>query len=66
MVKMKRAKVGDRKVVIDFADREDGGGKKGKGRGGRTFAEVADSRRMKNAWKKEKKMRKDDWQKFFE
>ena len=66
MVKMKRAKVGDRQVVIDFADREDGGGKKGKGRGGRTFAEVADSRRMKNAWKKEKKMRKDDWQKFFE
>ena len=66
MVKMKRAKVGDRKVVIDFADREDGGGKKGIGRSGRTFAEVADSRRMKNAWKKEKKMRKDDWQKFFE
>ncbi|MGM9694673.1 MAG: DEAD/DEAH box helicase [Alloprevotella sp.] len=66
MGKMKRAKVGDRKVVVDWADREESAGKKGKGRGGRTFAEVADSRRMKNAWKKEKKMRKDDWQKFFE
>ena len=72
--KMKRAKVGDRKVVVDSADREDGtpNGPRRKGEGkakgarkaerrarkGRTFAEAADSRSLKAAWKAERKGQK--------
>lgn len=72
--KMKRAKVGDRKVVVDSADREDGtpngprrkseGKAKGerkaerRERKGRTFAEAADSRSLKAAWKAERKGQK--------
>ena len=76
--KMKRAKVGDRKVVVDSADREDGTPngprRKGEGKGegkakgerkaerrerkGRTFAEAADSRSLKAAWKAERKGQK--------
>lgn len=68
--KMKRAKVGDRKVVVDSADREDGtpNGPRRKAKGerkaerrerkGRTFAEAADSRSLKAAWKAERKGQK--------
>lgn len=64
--KMKRVKVGDRKVVVDRADREEGNGK-GKGERrerplrehkARTYAEAADSRKMKSSWKNEKKTKK--------
>ena len=69
--KMKRVKVGDRKVVVDHADREDASAHAGKGRGrkdqasrkerkssGRTFAEAADPQQLKQGWKSEKKARK--------
>lgn len=63
--KMKRAKVGDRKVVVDNADREDGTPngpsnkpKARKERKGRTYAEVANPKQIKAGWKAEKKGRK--------
>jgi len=59
--KMKRAKVGDRKVVVDFADREEGSASAKsarKSRRGKTYAEAADARQLKAGWKSEKKARK--------
>lgn len=64
--KMKRVKVGDRKVVVDHAERTDGqsaphAGERNarpehKQRGQRrTYAEVADARSMKQQWKADKK-----------
>lgn len=51
--KMKRVKVGDRKVVVDHAERTDG---QSAPRGQRrTYAEVADARSMKQQWKADKK-----------
>ena len=68
--KMKRVKVGDRKVVVDTADREDSApirtgksdrkDRKDGGRRGarRTYAEAADPREMRAQWKSEKKKHK--------
>ena len=69
--KMKRVKVGDRKVVVDHADREEGAASSGKGRErneraprkerrqpARTYAEAADPKQLKQGWKAEKKARK--------
>ena len=64
--KMKRVKVGDRKVVVDHAERTDGQSAprasernarpECKQRGQRrTYAEVADARSMKQQWKADKK-----------
>ena len=64
--KMKRVKVGDRKVVVDHAERTDGQSAprasernarpERKQRGQRcTYAEVADARSMKQQWKADKK-----------
>ncbi len=68
MNKMKRAKVGERKVVVDNAEREDGtpnsasaARKERKDRRqskGRTYAEAADPQQLKQGWKAEKKGRK--------
>ena len=68
MNKMKRAKVGERKVVVDHAEREDGtpnsapaARKERKDRrqsNGRTYAEAADPQQLKQGWKAEKKGRK--------
>lgn len=70
--KMKRVKVGDRKVVVDHADRVEGqpngrrasnrrAEKPERRRGERcTFAEAADPRAMKQQWKKEKKSKRKD------
>ena len=68
MNKMKRAKVGDRKVVVDNAERENGTPnsasaprKERKDRRqskGRTYAEAADPQQLKQGWKAEKKGRK--------
>ena len=64
--KMKRVKVGDRKVVVDHAERTDGQSaprasernarpeRKQRGQR-RTYAEVADARSMKQQWKADKK-----------
>lgn len=64
--KMKRVKVGDRKVVVDHAERTDGQSaphasernarpeRKQRGQC-RTYAEVADARSMKQQWKADKK-----------
>ena len=73
--KMKRVKVGDRKVVVDHADRVEGqpNGRRSSNRRAekperrrgerRTFAEAADPRAMKQQWKKEKKSKRKDAQK---
>ena len=73
--KMKRVKVGDRKVVVDHADRVEGqpNGRRSSNRRAekperrrgerRTFAEAADPRAMKQQWKKEKKSKRKDPQK---
>lgn len=73
--KMKRVKVGDRKVVVDHADRVEGqpNGRRASSRRAekperrrgehRTFAEAADPRAMKQQWKKEKKSKHKDAQK---
>lgn len=73
--KMKRVKVGDRKVVVDHADRVEGqpNGRRASNRRTekperrrgerRTFAEAADPRAMKQQWKKEKKSKRKDSQK---
>lgn len=73
--KMKRVKVGDRKVVVDHADRVEGqpNGRRASNRRAekperrrgerRTFAEAADPRAMKQQWKKEKKSKRKDTQK---
>jgi len=70
--KMKRVKVGDRKVVVDHADRVEGqpNGRRSSNRRAekperrrgerRTFAEAADPRAMKQKWKKEKKSKRKD------
>lgn len=70
--KMKRVKVGDRKVVVDHADRVEGqpNGRRASNRRTekperrrgerRTFAEAADPRAMKQQWKKEKKSKRKD------
>lgn len=70
--KMKRVKVGDRKVVVDHADRVEGqpNGRRASNRRvekperrrgeRRTFAEAADPRAMKQQWKKEKKSKRKD------
>lgn len=70
--KMKRVKVGDRKVVVDHADRVEGqpNGRRSSNRRAekperrrgehRTFAEAADPRAMKQQWKKEKKSKRKD------
>lgn len=70
--KMKRVKVGDRKVVVDHADREDGAAssssngrdrkerapRKERRQSARTYAEAADPKQLKQGWKAEKKARK--------
>lgn len=62
--KMKRVKVGERKVVVDRADREDGtpngpSRKESRERKSRSFsAAPANPREMKQAWKAERKARK--------
>lgn len=69
--KMKRVKVGDRKVVVDNADREDGTPngpqerkpRKDRHKGARTYADVADAQQLKQGWKAEKKARKGKKQK---
>lgn len=73
--KMKRVKVGDRKVVVDHADRVEGqpNGRRASNRRAekperrrgerRTFAEAADPRAMKQQRKKEKKSKRKDAQK---
>lgn len=73
--KMKRVKVGDRKVVVDHADRVEGqpNGRRSSNRRAekperrrgerRAFAEAADPRAMKQQWKKEKKSKRKDAQK---
>lgn len=70
--KMKRVKVGDRKVVVYHADRVEGqpNGRRASNRRAekperrrgerRTFAEAADPRAMKQQWKKEKKSKRKD------
>ena len=67
--KMKRVKVGDRKVVVDRADRtEEAPAPRRERKPARTFAEAADAGQLKKSWKKEKKGRKshpaDDKSKF--
>lgn len=68
LTKMKRVKVGDRKVVVDHADRLEKENdaaparekeRASRKRGGRTYAEIAESGQLKKSWKKEKKARKD-------
>ena len=73
--KMKRVKVGDRKVVVDHADLVEGqpNGRRSSNRRAekperrrgerRTFAEAADPRAMKQQWKKEQKSKRKDAQK---
>ena len=72
--KMKRVKVGDRKVVVDTAERSDEApreGGRGQRKGGRpdrkeggrrgarrTYAEAADPREMRQQWKAEKKQKR--------
>ena len=57
--KMKRVKVGDRKVVVDRADRtEEAPAPRRERKPARTFAEAADAGQLKKSWKKEKKGRK--------
>lgn len=70
--KMKRVKVGDRKVVVDHADREEGAAssssngrdrkerapRKERRQTARTYAEAADPKQLKQGWKAEKKARK--------
>lgn len=70
--KMKRVKVGDRKVVVDHADREEGAAssssngrdrkerapRKERRQSARTYAEAADPKQLKQGWKAEKKARK--------
>lgn len=63
--KMKRAKVGERKVVVDHAERNNGTPnapadkpKSRKERKPHTYAEVANPKQMKAGWKAEKKGRK--------
>ncbi len=61
--KMKRAKVGDRKVVVDNADRPDGSApdrKRAKGKGGnrRTYADVADAQQVRKQFKAEKRAKR--------
>ena len=57
--KMKRVKVGDRKVVVDRADRtEEPPAPRRERKPARTFAEAADAGQLKKSWKKEKKGRK--------
>lgn len=62
---MKRAKVGERKVVVDHAERNNGTPnapadkpKSRKERKPHTYAEVANPKQMKAGWKAEKKGRK--------
>ena len=67
--KMKRVKVGDRKVVVDRADRtEEAPAPRRERKPARTFAEAAEAGQLKKSWKKEKKGRKshpaDDKSKF--
>ena len=57
--KMKRVKVGDRKVVVDRADRTaEAPAPRRERKPARTFAEAADAGQLKKSWKKEKKGRK--------
>ncbi|MDD6123017.1 MAG: DEAD/DEAH box helicase [Bacteroidales bacterium] len=66
LAKMRRVKVGDRKVVVDHADRAEAASgtaapsrKERKAhRSARTFAEAADPKQLKAGWKGEKKGRK--------
>ena len=52
--KMKRVKVGDRKVVVDRADRtEEAPAPRRERKPARTFAEAADAGQLKKAWTKE-------------
>lgn len=81
MSKMAKAKVGERRVVVDFADRADGKADSGahgpKGRTRRNEDRYADSRKKskpkarKNAERreqndKEQRFGKDDWKQFFD
>ena len=81
MGKMAKAKVGERRVVVDFADRADGKADSGahgpKGRTRRNEDHYADSRKKskpkarKNAERreqndKEQRFGKDDWKQFFD
>ena len=81
MGKMAKAKVGERRVVVDFADRADGKADSGahgpKGRARHNEDRYADSRKKSKpkAWKnaerreqndKEQRFGKDDWKQFFD
>ena len=81
MGKMAKAKVGERRVVVDFADRADGKADSGahgpKGRARHNEDRYADSRKKskpkarKNAERreqndKEQRFGKDDWKQFFD
>ena len=81
MGKMAKAKVGERRVVVDFADRDDGKADSGahgpRGRTRRNEDRYADSRKKskpkarKNAERreqndKEQRFGKDDWKQFFD
>lgn len=56
--KMKRVKVGDRKVVVDNADRADGAGGSSSRRGERRGRSFADGDSRKPSWKADRKERK--------
>ncbi len=71
--KMKRVKVGDRKVVVDHADPDEGTHAAPRSRKPqRAFADTPDTRKMKSSWKQEKRAqrqpraKKDDWKQFFD
>lgn len=65
MRKMAKAKVGERRVVVDFADREQGGGNSERPARKRAFKGGKKERDDKNFAPRGKK-KKDDWRQFFE
>ncbi len=60
MSKMKRAKVGDRKVVVDNADRTEAPAEKKRAKGGnrRAYADVADAQQVRKQFKAEKRAKR--------
>lgn len=65
MRKMAKAKVGERRVVVDFADREQGGGNSERPARKRAFRGGKKERDDKNFAPRGKK-KKDNWRQFFE
>lgn len=65
MRKMAKAKVGERRVVVDFADREQGGGNRERPARKRAFKGGKKERDDKNFAPRGKK-KKDNWRQFFE